>query len=39
MISGVEAPNIVNTNSMKRAKIFKNRKIVTIGMVSKPKSF
>lgn len=39
MISGVEISNIVNTNSMRFAGIFKNRKNVTKGIVSKPKSF
>jgi hypothetical protein len=35
MISDVEIPNIVNTDSMRFAEIFKNRKNVTIGIVSK----
>ncbi len=39
MISGVEIPNIVNTNSMRFAEIFRNRKNARIGIVSKPKSF
>jgi hypothetical protein len=39
MISGVEIPNIVNINSIRFAEMFRNRKNVTIGMVSKPKSF
>jgi hypothetical protein len=39
MVSGVEIPNIVNTNSMRFVEIFKNKKNVTTNMVSKPKSF
>ncbi len=39
MIFGVKILNIVNINSMRFAKIFRNKKNVTIGMVSKPKSF
>ncbi len=39
MIFGVKIPNIVNTNSMRFAEIFRNKKNVIIGMVFKPKSF
>jgi hypothetical protein len=39
MVFGVKISNIVNTNSMRFAEIFRNKKNVTIGMVSKPKSF
>jgi hypothetical protein len=39
MIFGEEIPYIVNTNSIRFAEIFKNRKKVTTSMVFKPKSF
>jgi hypothetical protein len=39
VVFGVKISNIVNTNSMRFAEIFRNKKNVTIGMVSKPKSF